>query len=82
MENEENVITMHIEGDSSLCECNVKGMDNLYQLVTTLFECLLNTEEEKEEQEKIIFLILMALNAASEKYENDFKEILISLLSL
>ena len=82
MENEENVITMHIEGDSSLCECNVKGMDNLYQLVTTLFECLLNTEEEKEEQEKIIFLILMALNDASEKYENDFKEILISLLSL
>ena len=82
MENEENVITMHIEGDSSLCECNVKGMDNLYHLVATLFECLLNTEEEKEDQEKIIFLVLMALNDASEKYENDFKEILISLLSL
>ena len=82
MENKENVITMHIEGDSSLCECNVKGMDNLYHLVTALFECLLNTEEEKEEQEKIIFLVLMALHDASEKYENDFKEILISLLSL
>ena len=83
MENEENVITMHIEGDYSLCECNVKGTDNLYQLVTTLFECLLNTEEEKEEQEKIIFLILMALNDAAEKYENDFKmELLKFLLSL
>ena len=83
MKNKENVITMHIEGDSSLCECNVKGMDNLYHLVTALFECLLNSEEEKEDQEKIIFLVLMALNDASEKYENDFKmKILKFLLSL
>ena len=83
MGNKENVITMHIEGDYSLCECNVKGTDNLYKLLTTLFECLLNTREEKEEQEKIIFLVLMALNDASEKYENDFKmKILKFLLSL
>ena len=83
MENKENVITMHIEGDYSLCKCNFKGMDNLYCLVTALFECLLNAKEEKEEQEKIIFLVLMALNNASEKYENDFKmELLKFLLSL